>query len=145
LQNRPGGRSTAAGAWGAQGEHDGFERFAAALQAPRTLQAAQALLRRLQQRLPAPPRPARPVSAGATRGARAGAGAGSDVARLLARVFLSAYMLLAHPEARARGGEASRADPLLAVRGPHAGCRQRTPAAPVGNGLLYGVSADKLI
>lgn len=161
LQNRPGGRSTAAGAWGAQGEHDGFERFAAALQAPRTLQAAQALLRRLQQRLPAPPRPARPVSAGATRGARAGAGAGSDVARLLARlfprapaaaaeryparVFLSAYMLLAHPEARARGGGASRADPLLAVRGPHAGCRQRTPAAPVGNGLLYGVSADKLI
>ncbi|KAK9841976.1 hypothetical protein WJX81_002286 [Elliptochloris bilobata] len=105
--------------------HDAFERFAAALQAPRTLRAAQALLRRLQLQalargrgdaLPAP-RPAagtRDPEGGIASGGAPDVGPGSDVAGLLARlfprapaaaterypprVFLSAYMLLAHPK-----------------------------------------------
>ncbi len=100
-----------------QAEHDGFERFAAALQAPRTLRASQALLKRVQLRLLAAPCPSPAAPAGDSRSgwAAGAAGAGSDIAGLLrrlfphmpgaaaerypARVFLSAYMLRAHPEA----------------------------------------------
>lgn len=102
-----------------QAEHDEFERFAAALQAPRTLRAAQALLRRLQTRVLLQGAGWK-VQAGSRDPANALEGPGSDVAGLLARlfprtpaaateryparVFLSAYMLLAHPEARPKVG-----------------------------------------
>ncbi len=78
--------------------HEGFEAFAEKLQAPRTLRAAGALLRRLEGRLAARGASSEGAQVLLRRLFPAAAAGGRKVERYPVRVALVAYMIRAHPE-----------------------------------------------
>lgn len=81
-----------------------FDQFAAIMQAPATLAAARALLRRLESTLAVLHSGSNPDAAGLLRRLfPKTAAAGGHIDRYPPRVFLCAYMLLSHPETLLNG------------------------------------------